>query len=261
MDKKTIFITGAAAGIGRASALKFARAGWFVGAYDLDARGLESLQAELGAERCCTGPLDVTKPEQIEAALADFTKHTGGRLHVLFNNAGVLSTGPFEEVSAARNKLQVDINVTGVIECTRQAFALLKATPGARVVSMCSASALYGVPDFAVYAATKHAVRALTEALEIEWKRHDIVVSDVMAPFVKTAMVAGTRPVPIIENLGVNLTAEDVADTVWHAATTAKPQTHWPVGKEFARTKFLAGILPASLLKLAMVRASGYGEK
>lgn len=258
MNNKTIFITGAAAGIGRAAALKFAQNGWFVGAYDLDTEGLASLEREIGKENCCRKKLDVTRPAQIEAALAQFEGRTGGRMDVLFNNAGVLFTGPFEEVPAAQNKLLVDVNIGGVLECSRQAFPMLKATPGARMISMCSASSLYGIPDFAVYSATKHAVRAITEALEIEWTRHDITVMDVMPPFVKTGMVANTRPVPIIDNLGVKLTADDVAQVIYRAATTDKPQTHWPVSREFTVLKNVSDVLPSTLLKRVMKRMSGY---
>lgn len=258
MNKKTVFITGAAAGIGRAAAIRFARSGWFVGAYDLDTEGLKSLEAEIGKENCCRKKLDVTKPAQIEAALAQFTERTGGRMDLLFNNAGVLFTGPFEEVEAAHNKLTLDVNVGGVIECSRQAFPLLKQTPGARMISMCSASALYGVPDFAVYSATKHAVRALTEALELEWARHDITVMDLMPPFVKTGMVTGARHVPIIDNLGVNLTAEDVVDVLYRAATSDEPRTHWPVSRQFGILKRVSDVLPSSLTRRLMKRASGY---
>ena len=87
-NKKSIFISGGAAGIGREVALKFRDKGWIVGAYDIDEANLAKLKEDY--PDIITGHLDVTDYQSWEDALADFTSHTGGTLNVLDNNAGII---------------------------------------------------------------------------------------------------------------------------------------------------------------------------
>ena len=218
----SIFITGAAAGIGRATAELFAARGWFVGLYDLNEAGVQELARQWGADRAIAGRLDVTDAVQFEQALARFFEAAGRRLDLLFNNAGIAFCNDFEQIPLARHHAEVDVNLKGVLNGCYLALPFLKQTPGARVVSMCSASAFYGAPSFASYSATKFAVRGLSEALNIEWRRHGIRVMDLMPLFVDTPMVAGMERKPkSMEVLGLRLSAGDIARTVWRAA-------HWP---------------------------------
>ena len=96
--RKSIFITGAASGIGRATAVLFAGRGWFVGAFDVNEQGLATLRQEIGGDGCITGRLDVTSKENFEAAVALFGAETDGHMDVLFNNAGIGESGWFEDV-------------------------------------------------------------------------------------------------------------------------------------------------------------------
>ena len=229
MSRPSIFITGAAAGIGRATAELFASHGWFVGLYDVNEAGVRELAQRLGAANSCAGRLDVTDAAQFASALAQFWEAAGQRLDLLFNNAGIISVGDFEKVALARYHVIVDVNLKGVLNGFHAGFDYLRRTPGARAISMCSASAIYGAPSFALYGATKFAVRGLTEALNIEWRRHGITVMDVLPMYVDTALVAGfeTRP-KSMDVLGMSLTAEDVARTVWRAANWRLwPRVHW----------------------------------
>src|ERR1044071_8088586 len=189
MERPSIFITGAAAGIGRATAQRCASQGWFVGAYDMDAAGLDSLKSALGAGNYVTETLNVTDPVALSAALDRFFQAAGRRLDVMFNCAGILSVGNFEDIALPRHHAMVDVNLKGVINGFHCALPYLKQTRGARVISMASASAIYGSPAFASYSASKFAVRGLTEAMNIEWARHGITVMDVWPIFVNTAMV------------------------------------------------------------------------
>ncbi len=182
--RRSIFITGAASGIGRQTALLFAARGWYVGLADIDAEGLAQLAREIGVDHCRTLALDVTDVPQYRAAIDAFTRSTGGRLDVLFNNAGILRMGCNEDIPLAQQHLTLDINVKGVLNGIYCALPALRATPGAHIVTMCSTSALYGMPELAVYSASKHAVHGLTEALDLELERYGITVSDVMAPYV-----------------------------------------------------------------------------
>ncbi|MFZ5723121.1 MAG: SDR family oxidoreductase [Pseudomonadota bacterium] len=252
----TIFITGAAAGIGRETARLFAANGWFVGLADRDEGGLALLRDELGAGRASVHRIDVTDMASVQQALAGFTAHTGGSLRVLHNNAGILKIGPFEEIAVEEHRRIVDINITGAINVLHAAFPYLQATPGAQVINMSSASAAYGIPEFASYSASKHAIRALTEALDIEWARYDIRVTDLMPPFVNTGMVQSqTHRSRIVEKLGVNIGPEDVAQEVW--ALVQSPSLHRPVTAQFRALWPVAKAMPAGVTRAILRRLSG----
>ena len=109
-SRPCLFITGAAAGIGRATARLFCRQGWFVGLADIDRAGLLALSEELGDHNAMALSLDVACPEQWQAALSAFHQRTG-RLDVLVNNAGILISGPFESNPLARHHAVVDVNL------------------------------------------------------------------------------------------------------------------------------------------------------
>ena len=132
--QKAIFITGAAKGIGRATALLFAKNDWFVGAYDVDEAGVKDLQKTIGNGHTHTGKLDVTDFEMFKRTVADFEKASGGRMDALFNNAGVLKMGFFEEIPIQETKRQVDINIMGVVNGIYASVPLLEKTPGATIV-------------------------------------------------------------------------------------------------------------------------------
>lgn len=229
--QKTMFVTGAGAGIGAATARRFAAEGWRLGLVDIDGDAVAALNQELGGQHWHT-QLDVTDPDAVADALAAFGDVYKGRLDLLFNCAGILRIGEFESIPADVHRRIMEINVIALMDVTRQAFPLLRTTPAARVINMSSASALYGTPYFASYSASKFAVRGLTEALNLEWKKHDITVQDMMPPFVKTKMLTDQAfQAPIIERLGVNLQAEDIAEAVW-AAHTGR-EVHHPVSLQF----------------------------
>ncbi len=260
-QRPTLFVTGAAAGIGRAVAERFLAAGWFVGAYDVDEAGLRSLQQKWGAAQCVAARLDVTSADDWRAALASFEQATGGRLDVLFNNAGIAVTQPFEEAALERHHRLIDINLKGLVNGCHLAFALLKRTQGSRVINMCSASALYGQPELGTYSATKAAVRSLTEALDIEWRRHGIRVVDVLPLFVNTAMVTNeVSRMKTVSTLGVRLGPEDVADTVWRLAKASQGSlpVHSLVGWQTKLFALLSKLSPAFMNRLVTARMAGY---
>ena len=246
---KNILITGAASGIGAATARLFHQQGWRVGLLDCNRQALAQLAAELGG--AWNAELDVTDAAAVKAALADFCAGQGGQLRLLFNSAGVLRIGQFETIEPAEHARILQINVLGLINMTHAAFAYLKATPGAQVINMGSASGVYGVPELASYSASKFAVRGLTEALEIEWARHGIRVGDLMPPFVSTPMLNDQQvQAPVLRRLGVNLGAEDVAQAVWQQAH--RPLVHRPVSLQFKLLYWAGQITPAWLSRLMM---------
>jgi NAD(P)-dependent dehydrogenase (short-subunit alcohol dehydrogenase family) len=248
---KTIFITGAGAGIGRATAERFHAAGWAVGLTDVDESGLADLAASLGGERVWVRRLNVVDDADVALALGEFAKAHGDCIDVLFNCAGILRTGAFADIPLQEHQRIVDINVTGLINVTHHAHSWLKSSQIAKVINMSSASAVYGVPDFASYSASKFAVRGLTEALNIEWSRDGIDVVDIMPPFVKTAMVAANASL-LIDRMGVNLSATDIADAVWRAANDRRAPVHNPVGWQFRAVMLMNKLFPSRATRQAL---------
>ncbi len=257
--RKSIFITGAAAGIGRATALRFAAAGWRIGLYDINLLGVKALASEIGPQ-AVVGKLDVGNEAAFAKALADFAEPSDGRIDVLFNNAGILSTGDFESMPLARCHALIDINAKGVLNGCHAAFPYLKAAKG-RVINMASASAIYGAPAFAVYSASKFFVRGLTEALNIEWARHGVYVCDVMPLFVDTPMVQALQDKPkTLTSLGVRLRASDIAAAVYEAATRPawRCPVHWVPGAQTRALALLNKLLPQRLYRASNKYFSGY---
>lgn len=244
---QAVFISGAAAGIGRATAQEFARRGYRVGAYDVDLAGLSTLRDEItnrGGD-IAIGGLDVTKAPDWEEQLAAFTG-SSRRLDILVNNAGVLSSGRFEEIPLAEQRRMVDINFYGAMAGLHTAFPYLRDTAGAQAVNLCSASAIYGQPELATYSATKFGVRGLTEALELEWRRYGIRVIAMWPLFVQTAMVDGMET-GSTKSLGVHLTADDVAEAIYAATHPGRewlPKVHYPVGRQTKLFTSMAQVSP-----------------
>lgn len=258
MQAQTIFITGAAAGIGLETARLFHARGWQLGVYDVDAVGIRRLQDELG-ERVQGGVLDVTDPQAFAQALQEFhARH--GRLDVLFNNAGILSVGDFEHIPASRHLAIVDVNLKGVLNGCLAALPYLRQTANSRVINMASASAIYGTPGFASYSATKFAVKGLSEALDIEWRRHGIRVMDVLPLFVNTKMVQDITDTPAsVRRLGVRLQARDIADCVWRASQwQGRRRVHWYPGLQTWLLALANKLSPASLNRFTIRKISSY---
>ena len=260
--RPSIFITGAAAGIGRATAELFAGRGWIVGAYDVNEAGVQELATRYGPDSVVAGRLDVTDAAAFSRALAAFFAIARDRLDVLFNNAGIGSTGDFEALSLESHHHRiVDINLKGVLNGCHAAFPYLKRTPGAQVLSMSSASAIYGAPGLASYAATKFAVKGLTEALDIEWSKHGIRVMDLLPLFVDTNMVRQFEAqLKAKEALGMHLVPADIADTVWRAVHWPRgwPRVHWYPGIQGWFLALAQKLSPGWLNRLTTKSLSGY---
>ena len=110
---------------------------------------------------------------------------------------------------------------------------------------------VYGVPDMASYSASKFAVRGLTEALDLEWRRHGIRVGDLMPPFVRTPMVSSQAfEPPALRHLGVNLQAEQIAAAVWQQSQGAA--VHRPISGLFKLMYWSAQLSPAWITRAIM---------
>jgi NAD(P)-dependent dehydrogenase (short-subunit alcohol dehydrogenase family) len=257
--RPAVLISGAAAGIGRATAERFAHGGWFVGVFDIDARGAAAVAAALAPGSAVAGELDVRDAGSWARTLAAFWDAAGARLDVLVNNAGVLASGAFGEIPLARQQAMVDVNLRGVINGCHAALPYLRQTPGARVVNMASASAIYGQPELATYSATKFAVRGLTEALDLEWRSLGIRVMDLWPLFVQTAMLADVGDAHSLQSLGAHITPQQVARTIWAAVHYRGriPRVHWLVGRQTHWAAAGARLAPTWLARWLNGRIAG----
>lgn len=251
--RKTIFITGAASGIGLASAKRFASEGWFVGLSDIDVAGLKAALAAIGPDNGATFKLDVRDREAWDNALGEFGRLTDGKLDALLNNAGIARFGNLEELSEADCDLQVDINIKGVIHGARAGLPLLTAA-GGRLINVASCAGLYGSPKLAVYSATKFAVRGLSEALDIEYGQHGVSVACVMPWFIETPILnAGSsgsneNMADALKKGGLEVyPVEDAAEVVFKSASGK--DLHYLVGKRARQMRFATSHMPGSVRK------------
>jgi NAD(P)-dependent dehydrogenase (short-subunit alcohol dehydrogenase family) len=241
--RKSIFITGAASGIGRETACLFRAKDWFVGAHDVNVAGLEALRAELGAANCAIRHLDVTDRADYRAALAEFTASTGGTLDILYNNAGIGRGGPFADQAWDDIMAVVTTNLVGVLAGIYEGIKYLKATPGSMCFTTSSSSATYGMPGLAVYSATKHAVKGLTEALAVELGAHGVRVADVLPGLIDTAILPqGVADAAPKEGMFRAIQPIEVARVVWEAFHTDR--LHWYVPPEIFELDKAATLAP-----------------
>lgn len=246
MINKTVAITGGTAGIGRATAVRFDRAGYRVAAYGRDPSALEALRAELRPE-AVVDSLDVQDADAWATRLGELAERTGGQLDVLINNAGILESGRFAEIPLSAQRKIIDVNVGGTLNGCHSAYPYLRSTPEAQVINVCSASAMYGQAELAAYSASKFAIRGLTEALELEWAADDIRVCAVWPLFVDTGMVSGVDT-GSTRTMGVSLTADDVAESILKIARGRPRLPHGPhfaVGRQGKALMAVANIAPS----------------
>ena len=208
---KTAIITGAASGIGLATAHELHARGWKLGLVDVNAEALAKAATELDAHAALA---DVSDPKELKEAFDEF-RLTLRRVDALFNNAGILRGGPFEEVPLGVHHTQMDIHMKGVVNGCHLAFPLMRER-GGTIVNMSSSSAVTGIPRFSTYGASKSFITRVTEALSIEWERHGISVHAIEVPFVATPMIADEdHPIQsYVRSQGVDVKPEDVASKV-----------------------------------------------
>ena len=275
--RKSIFITGAASGMGRETAKLFHEKGWFVGAYDVNVDGLKTLEQELGSDNCTISRLDVTSKADFDAAVSAFGQETEGKMDILYSNAGIGESGWFEDVPYEAALRVVQVNLIGVIASIYAALPLLKKTPNSLCFITSSSSATYGMPRIAVYSATKHAVKGLTEALSIEFSRHGVRVADVLPGLIDTAIIrntpnrSGDAPKPTEEEFLANAPKKgmfrltpprEVAECVWKAY--GSDTLHWYVPAGIGRIDLLKALAPKlarSMIGRSIVRLTGQEQK
>ena len=263
--RKAIFVTGGGSGIGRAIAVRFARAGWFVGLGDLNAAGMAGTEALLPAGRAVSHRFDVVDRPAWDEALRAVGAAAGGRIDAVANNAGISLGGPLEEYEQDEIDRILDVNLKGVIYGAQASYPWLKASaPGSCLINTASAAALHGMANQSLYGACKAGVRSLTESLDAEWAPDGIRVRSLMPSFIDTPLLANTpnrkRNMLIREGVvaaGLEFTpVEEVAEAAWRAVTSA--DLHHVVGKSARRMRLMAKWAPGYLRKRARLLAEAH---
>jgi len=182
-------VTGASRGLGRAMAVAFAAAGAHVALAARSKPDLEETaqQVERHGVRALVVTTDVSRYGEVEALVAR-TVETLGRLDVLVNNSGIARTMPLAEATPDDWRVIVDVNLTGVFNGCRAAAPHLIARRRGKVINLASVLGAVGLPGYALYAATKGGVIALTRTLGVEWARHNVQVNAIAPGWFVTDM-------------------------------------------------------------------------
>ena len=216
---KTIAITGAARGIGFATAKALLGRGARVVIGDRDVALGESAVAKLSNLGPVSGyPLDVADPESF-AAFLDKARADGGHIDVLINNAGVMPVGPFLDHTEQTIRSAIEVNFYGVVNGCRLVLPEMVKRRRGHIVNVASLAGMLAVPGQALYAGTKFAVVGFTTALADEYAPQGVDVSCVMPTFTNTELISGTATA----GMTAPVEPEDIAAAV--VKTLDKPKT------------------------------------
>jgi NAD(P)-dependent dehydrogenase (short-subunit alcohol dehydrogenase family) len=185
LANKIALVTGAASGIGRATATLFAAQGARVVIADRDGAGAARLAAELGNAAIWVAG-DVSKPEDASAMVRAAEKKFGG-LNILVNNAGFGRLGTVETTEIEDWHAVMNVNVNGVFLCSRFAVPVLRANGGGSIINLASTISVVGIPNRAAYVAAKGAVAALTRAMAIDHAKDGIRVNSIAPGVIDSA--------------------------------------------------------------------------
>lgn len=278
---KTILMTGCSSGIGYCVAHGLKAHGWRTFATARQPADVARLQAE-GLESL---PLDVRDPASIEAALAEVLAQTGGRLEALFNNAGYGQPGAVEDVSSAALREQLETNVLGAHELTRQVIPLMRRQGGGRILYNSSLLGLVAFPYRGAYVASKFALEGLADTFRLELAGTGIHVcliepGPILSRFRDNAYAAYQRHIDAersphrqqyaamqarLRKAGpaapFTLPPEAVLKRVIHALESPRPRARYPVTAPAYLFTVLRRLLPTGLLDAILRRAGGEGRR
>ena len=230
--RKTILITGASSGIGAATAEKFLAEGWNVA---LLARRLDKLQALAeGHENAHAIACDVTDENSVIAAFKQATDHFG-QIDALFNIAGIFPiSGRFDALTLESWQASVDVNLTGMFLCAREAFRYMT-DKGGRIINNGSISAVTPRINSAAYTATKHAITGLTKSISLDGRDLNICCGQIDIGNARTELVEN-----LIKNADGPVETMDVCD----AANAVFSMANLPLDTNVLSMTIMANKMP-----------------
>ena len=277
-SSKTVFITGATAGIGRTTALHLASLGHHVIASGRKRAELDKLEAEgkALAGKLDVVSLDVTQAASIAAAVETVARLTGDRgLDVLINNAGFGVLGPTSEISDGEMRRQYETNVFGLMNVTRAFLPAMQARRAGRIINVSSMGGRITLPYFGVYNSTKYAVESLSDALRYELRPFGIDVALIEPGVIRTNFeatavsgIGGFATTPYARALtnyermskSADRFASEpivVARAIARAVEARRPAARYVAPRSTSIALWLSAILPTSVWDWAM-RKAGY---
>ncbi len=276
---RSVLVTGASTGIGRATALRLDGAGWRVFAGVRREEDAEALRAA-GGQHLTPLMVDVTDPEQISAAAERVRAEANGQLHGLVNNAGVAISSPLETIPVDDFRRQLEVNLTGQVAVTQALLPQIRTARG-RIVFISSIGGLISFPMTGAYHAAKFGLEAVGDAFRQELRPWGIGVSIVEPGSIDTpiwergeqsADEIGERT-PHREALygralekyrkvarstaerGIH--PEKVAKTIEHALSTGRPRTRYLVGIDAKVQARIKPLIPTPVFDRIVARAMG----
>lgn len=221
---KPIIVTGAASGIGRATAKLLHEQGAKLSLWDVQAAALDQLAAEFG---CHTAVVDVTDATAVAETIQQVRKEYG-HLTAVIHAAGILATGLFTTIPLDKQQKLIQVNLSGTLNIAYHALPYLQQTKGS-LIMIASTSALFGPPEYASYGASKAGVLSLSQALAVENRASGVHIGVVIPSFVDTPMNTNHNPGrKLYERFGVAHTAEDVARAILKQGLQKRRFHIWP---------------------------------
>jgi NADP-dependent 3-hydroxy acid dehydrogenase YdfG len=233
---RVVAITGAARGIGRATAEACVRAGMLVAIGDLDVAAARRTAAALGGATIAL-ELDVCDRASV-ARFLDEAEARLGSLDVLVNNAGIMQLGRLVDEDDATARRQVDINVHGVLHGMKEALPRMLARNAGHVVNMASTAGKAGFAGGATYSGTKHFVVGVSEAARFELRGSGVEISCVMPGIVKTELATGLPEPRFVKHTEPGAVAAAIVDVL------RAPRFDVFVPREIGPLMRVAGVLP-----------------
>jgi NADP-dependent 3-hydroxy acid dehydrogenase YdfG len=211
---RSVIITGAGSGIGRAMVTALSRHGARILALDVDGRNLESLAAETAAH---TAQVDVRDRQAVHQAISSFAATQGG-IDYLFNNAGVTLLGEAQSIPFDRWKWLLDINLMGVIHGIQAAYPIMIAQGSGMIVNTASVAGRTGYATAAAYTASKSAVLELTRSLAAEARRKGVRIAAACPGYVNSGIfsderIVGANRTSVVNDLPVKMMSPEEAAT------------------------------------------------
>jgi NAD(P)-dependent dehydrogenase (short-subunit alcohol dehydrogenase family) len=222
---RTALITGAGSGIGRASAVALAEAGFTIILVGRRSTPLEAAAADVGRDALAL-PCDIRDAESVASVFAEIEARFG-RLDLLFNNAGVGAPAvPIEDLDLENWAAVIETNLTGAFLCTREAFRIMKrqSPRGGRIINNGSISASVPRPHSAPYTAAKHGITGLTRSTSLDGRAYDIACGQIDIGNAATALAEPMRTTGVLQADGTiqrepTIDPADVARAVVYMAT------------------------------------------